>query len=269
MGEKQTTKKRAPVATILDQVDLTWYLSQGGAIFERSTIGAILEKLKNESCVTRKCKKCNGKGIVKTICRRTVTHTEIDQTSGEPKEVTTVHEYGLGDWCQKCNGTGYKAVRLSAEESRQAYSGEWSSSKDRDGARSAVEDEILVRYAHVSRMLSRMPLEYRLGIEAGYGDEGEAASNTKRGRVWACLPLTEAGEELLRDARERGLLIDGVTPWSQCEYLSALANLREKQRGAARTKLLELAINQATELLRKSEAVWDLTVGGLKRSECL
>jgi hypothetical protein len=238
-----------------EQSELTWYLSKGISMFERSTIGAILDKLELESCTSRKCRKCDGQGIV-----------DEPFTCPDPKDPARTITVQLGKWCPKCKGTAVEPVFLTPEEQKMIDSGEWSSN-DKEGTRSAVPDETLVRFAHVSRMLSLMPTEHREVIEAAYGDEGDELSHGLKGRAWAVTPLTKAGLELLRSERDRKQTVGIVAPEKPVQCLVSLADLPKDKKHPERSKLLADAASEAEKMLKEAEAVWDLVVGGLSESE--
>lgn len=240
---------------MLEQKELTWYLSKGISIFERSTIGAILDKLELESCVSRSCRMCGGSGIV-----------DKPFQCPDPKDKARTITIQLGAWCEKCKGTGVEPVRLSEEEKRLVDSGEWSRN-DSEGTRSAVPDETLVRFAFVSRLLSLLPSEAREVIEAAYGDEGEELSHGLKGRAWAVTPLTEAGKKLLAGERCRKETAGIASPEKPVQCLASLADLPKNKRQPERTKLLAEAASQAEKMLREAEAVWNLVVGGLTDGE--
>lgn len=238
-----------------EQQELTWYLGAGQSVFERSTIGAILDKLELESCTSRTCRVCKGEGIV-----------DEPHECRDPKDSARTITVQFGAWCRKCKGIGVEPVFLSSDEQRLAATGDWSRG-DTDGARCAVPDATLIRYAFVSRMLSRMPLEAREVIEAAYGDAGEELSRTLKGREWAVMPLTEAGRELLRSERDRKATVGVTEPERPVWCLCSLADLPKSERHPERTILLDAAREQAVKMLREAEATWDLIVGGLSERE--
>lgn len=242
---------------MIEQQELCWYLSQGISLFERSTCGAILDKLELESCTSRDCRVCGGDGIVDQPFR-----------CPDPKDPARTILVNLGAWCPKCKGSGVEPVHLTPEEQRLIDSGEWSTTSDKEGQRSAVPDQTLVRFAYVSRSLSRMPERHRDVIVAAYGDEGEELSHGVMGRAWAVTPLTDAGATLLRQERDRKEAdTDIAEPEKPVQCLISLARLPKGKRQAERTKLLAKAATQAEKLLREAEAVWELIVGGLTEKE--
>lgn len=237
------------------QGELSWYLSKGISVFERSTIGAILDKLELESCTSRDCRTCGGSGI-----------TDKPFVCPDPKDPARTITVQFGAWCGRCKGVGCEPVHLSAEEQQLVDSGDWSC-HDTEGTRSAVPDQTLVRFAFVSRMLARMPDGPRLAIVAGYGDEGEELSHGLKGRSWALTPLTKAGRTLLEQERERKDTVGVVAPEKPVQCLSSLADLPKDKRHPERSALLAEAAADAEKMLRQAEACWDLIVGGLVEGE--
>jgi hypothetical protein len=230
-----------------DQSELTWFLTQGISVFERSTTGPILDKLEMDAYVSRICPICSHGVIVESSIRR------------NGGRLRWVRDSKVGDWCQRCNGVGVLPMRLSPEEQALADSGEWASS-DREGQRSAVPDAVLVRYAFVSRALSRMPPTMRDALTLAYGDEGEEVSHTVLGRSWACTPLTAAGSALLTTERERRVRAEGIEPERPIQCMVALTRLGAGKSHPERSKLLALAAAEAIVLLRRAEAIWDRLV---------
>jgi len=226
--------------------DLTWYLSEGIAVFERSTIGAILDKLELESCTSRACRTCHGTAFVNE-----------PHKCPDPKDPARTITVQFGAWCPKCKGTGVEPVFLSAEEQKLVDSGEWMNEAERGGQRSAVPDQVLVRYAYISRLLSALCGEDRDAVELAYGDEGEELSHGVKGRVWAVLPLTRAGKELLAGERDRKEASGIVAPERPVQCLVSLADLPKSKRTPKRTVLLAEALEEAARRLSKAEEAWD------------
>jgi hypothetical protein len=236
---------------MIEQSELTWYLSEGISVFERSTTGAILEKLDRDAHVSRDCPVCDGQGIMgeKTIRR------------GAPR-IRWVRDAKSGDWCERCHGTGVLPMRLSHDEQALVDSGDWAMPSDHAGQRSAVPDAVLVRYAYVSRILHNMPSLLRDALVMGYSDAGEELSATLHGRSWACSPLTKAGGALLSQERERRTRVEGVEPERPIQCMTALANLNGQSKNKERKELLAEASRQAVQLLRMAEARWDAVASG-------
>ena len=240
---------------MIEQKELTWYLSRGISIFERSTCGAILDKLELESCTSRECRICHGEGIV-----------DEPFDCPDPKDRARTITVQLGAWCRRCRGIGVEPVHLSTDEQKLVESGEWATT-DREGSRSQVPDETLVRFAHVSRMLSALPLDTRTAIEAAYGDEGEELSHGLKGRHWALTPLTAAGKQLLAAERDRKATVGVTVPERPVQCLVSLADLPKDKNHPERRELLAKASSQAEKMLQLAEATWDVVVGGITEQE--
>ena len=233
---------------MIEESELTWFLTQGISVFERSTFGAVLERLDMDAHVSRTCPICEAGIVIEVTQKR------------HAKRLKWVAEAKIGDWCRRCNGTGVIPVRLSPEEQTMVDSDGWSMDSDHEGQRSAVPDAVLVRYAFVSRSLSRMPLRLKDALTLAYGDEGAELANTLHGRSWACSPLTKAGVQLLAAERERRTRVNGIEPERPIQAMTALANLALGKGNPERTKLLAEAARDANELLKKAEHCWECVV---------
>lgn len=233
---------------MIEESELTWFLTQGLSVFERSVFGAVLERLDMDAHVSRDCPICDS-GIV-------VEATKIRNAD----RLAWVAKAKIGDWCSKCKGTGVLPVRLSPEEQTMVDSGDWDVKTDHEGQRSAVPDAVLVRYAFVSRTLSRMPLRLKDAITLAYGDEGAELANTLHGRSWACSPLTKAGVQLLAAERERRTRVNGIEPERPIQAMTALANLALGKSNPERVKLLADAARDAEQLLKDAVHCWDCIV---------
>ena len=233
---------------MIDQLELEWFLTKGISAFERSTAGAILERLEIDAYVSHICPVCDHGIIIEASKDR------------HGNRLHWVHSAAIGDWCKRCNGTGVIPQRLSPDEQRMVDTGSWATSSDHEGQRSAVPDQVLVRYAYVSRTLSRMSIRLRDALTSAYGDEGSELASTVHGRSWACSPLTRAGTELLTAERERRTRVAGIEPERPIQAMTALANLSIGKANPDRVKLLADAAGAAEKLLRAAEALWDQIV---------
>lgn len=239
---------------MIDAEELTWFLTEGLSVFERSTTGAILEKLEMDAYVSRSCRRCGGCGVLDEGWTQTHRRCLNSNDPDNKYEIPPIAHL-TGAWCPKCNGTGAEPMRLSAEEQRLVDTGDWSSD-DKEGKRSAVPDATLVRYAHVSRTLSLMPSLLREALVMAYGDEGEGLSSTVHGRSWACSPLTIAGGELLLKERRRRTVDEKDAPERPIRCMTALANLGANKAHPERVKLLAEAAADAERLLNSAERAW-------------
>lgn len=227
---------------MLDQGELEWFLSFGITLFERSTTGAILDKIAMDAFTSRRCHVCDGGGIItKSFSFRANGRSPI--------------AYNSGDWCFRCGGTGAIPVRLTPEEQALVNSGD-QRARETDSYRAAVPDESIARYAVVSRRLSRMPRSLAVSLAAAYGDEGSECALTPKGRAWAVTPYTSAGRKLLEQERRRKARTPGVEPERPVRALLALAALDANRPSPDRTALLADASVRSMALLEQSERAW-------------
>lgn len=239
---------------MIDEKELTWFLTRGISAFERSTAGAILERCEMQAYVSCRCLKCNGLGFLPDE-----PWYKTETYHGNP--INPPQLIPGGKLCPRCNGNGNQPLRLSAEEQALCDSGDWiNSSDDHAGQRSTVPDEVLCRYANVSRILNRMRLRNQQALVNGYGDEGEELASTRHGRAWACSPLTPSGATLLRQERERRTTAEGVEPERPIQCMTALANLNGHKLHPERAALLAQAVVESQKLLADAEAEWDSIV---------
>lgn len=227
---------------MLDQSELEWFLSEGITLFERSTTGAILDKIAMDAFTSRRCHICDGEGIIKR---------DFKIRAGR----NNTKEFKSGDWCFKCGGTGAVPVRLTPDEQSLVSSGDFHV-RETDSFRAAVPDAAIARYAVVSRRLSRMPRCLAVAISAAYGDEGESSSLTARGRAWAVAQHTPAGRRLLELERNRKIRTKGVEAERPYLALTELARMDGSKAKPERTALLAEASTGAVRLLEKAEHAW-------------
>lgn len=240
--------------TMKDERELVQFLTSDVSYFERSTFGAMIEQLQSAAYGTRPCTDCGGHGV-------------LDQpwklTKDTPKGVITL-DIPTGKTCPRCNGSGHLAVRIRGSgvvTARPTHSHE-------TRAKEAPPDEILVRYARVSRRLLTMGPYLSAALMEAYGDAGEAHSGELlRGRHWAAAPLTQAGRRLLEWLREgkskgqakrkTGSKVKEINPWRALEALTDLAKLDASKPDKARSELLAQAASQAAELVKQAEKAWE------------
>ena len=127
-------------------------------------------------------------------------------------------------------------------------------------------DELaLSRYARVSRRLlavSRADLHAAHVLAAYYGDTGARWGRTPQGRIFAVLPLTEAGLEILRRATRRMVLRPGANADDQ---INAELTVQAVQPVPGRALLIERARKQATEAYDHASRVW-VEIGAAQRA---
>lgn len=117
---------RADSSTIslTDEAALSWYFGQGLSIYQRSTFGAIIDRLTTDSYSSTSCKTCGGGGImehggidVSTRCKTCSGSGKIAEGHKwcpDCKGFGVVAQYEVecefGGWCKACRGTGMTAV---------------------------------------------------------------------------------------------------------------------------------------------------------------
>ena len=136
----------------------------------------MLEALENDAYVhSRPCAACDGGGIV--------TEEQRDRVARRRAKRGAVRTAFLpvGAWCPTCAGSGVRTshapVRMTAEEASRARRGPRSGGV----AGYTMSDEVLARYATVSRWLGRVPIDLRGYLVAAY--EGEHARTGLAGRA--------------------------------------------------------------------------------------
>lgn len=120
---------------------MTWYFLHGECRFQRSTHGAMVERLIRDSMGSARCRICGGVGILedeKAVLRhRSIATTEkrerwtvveerkrvdcgVNYRDGGPTVIEEMvqewHAVGIGSECQRCRGTGWVSRRRPARE---------------------------------------------------------------------------------------------------------------------------------------------------------
>lgn len=263
-----------------DASDLEWLLGEGGATFERSTTGAILEQALLNSDGWKPCAICTGRGILtnRAAVRR---HVEARRPT-EPRvryelkrvrgalEDTRIDEHvpvDVGSWCQFCRGTGAVPERRPAGSSlRSVY---------RDGqcvivggldarpgsvsikcGRSEPNASALVRFARVTRRLGLIGESDRTVLLAYHGDPGARWGREPVGRIFVLYPLTRGGRSLLGKGRgvEGGGGIGGAAERLWSTVAAHLSQPRHRTHAA-----LMAADSEAREMLSRAVSAWVAT----------
>ena len=119
-----TVTKADDVITDGDAAALSWYFDRGIGIYERSTFGAIIDRLKYGSMGSHACARCDGAGIledggfrVDDKCRRCKgegsepgTTKACAQCLGTRREASYQVTCEKGGWCGSCRGTGVTSI---------------------------------------------------------------------------------------------------------------------------------------------------------------
>lgn len=244
--------------------DLVWFLSQGVAAFERSTTGTMLERLESVAYATRECPTCGGSGLD----TRSAASREIDRRLAERKprrpldaadrfilsaeqpaiEPPEERYIAANDpqWCRPCRGRGYRRRRLTPDEQRDAAPAAPAGTPGAS-AREQVPDEVLIRFARVSRRLAAMPGHSAAVLSAAYEDDrsraGLSADDMAADRITRVMPLTPTGRAIVAAARAAG----NDAAYRSGEYLASRPE-RETRRARA----------EAVEALAIAEQHWEM-----------
>lgn len=218
--------------------ELEWLLSgKGASVFERSPLGEQLYQMQLFAARSRRCKAegCK-KGIIK---------------SG-PRE---------GEWCEKCQGTGFLDVCTPRSDEPLMHINPTRSSFRMDAY---DNDWMVIAAAQASRALRDVEHENTLAsqaLELYHGPRGLRVASDKgniTGAILCVVPLTKSGAVLVEDERVKGRN-------GRPEELAVLA-WRRTAKGDAGTELdnrRSIALTAAKELV---VAGWDTysTVRGFK-----
>lgn len=262
--------------------DLEWLFGQGGATFERSPTGAVLERLLRDSCGAAKCRICKGRGLLSStaavVRARATKHHREHIERGELKRedgvlvYTSIHEFktvGLGSWCGACGGTGYVPKRTPKgstahgeydDHNRLSIVGGLDARPGSTGggetARSEPDSAALVRFARTSRRLSLLNERQRLILWAYHGDVGARWGREPSGRIFALFPLTKGGKSLLGPGKgvDGGGGIAGAAERLWSVVAAHLSQPHHRTHAA-----LERADSEAREILAEAAAAWVAT----------
>jgi len=225
--------------------ELTQFITGDVSYFERSTMGAMIDQLNSRAYGGRPCEKCEGVGVLDEPWELT---RNCHGEKIDPVQVPT------GKECPVCRGVGYTPMRL--KHSAFALTCKPGHSSDRR-AKEPPPDEVLCRYARVTRRLVAMGPRLSVALLAAFGDAGEAnAADGCRGRSWAASPLTRAGRRLVSQLREHSRA-DTIDAWRGVEAMTAIARDDAAHPIKARTELLAQAAKQAESLVTEAIAAWE------------
>ena len=231
--------------------ELVLYLTSDVSYFEHSTFGYALDALEDGAIIGRTCWKCHGVGILDEP--HTVT-CFIDHYTREKRHLAKPLESPTGKDCDACEGTGNIKSRRSPPGDELVTARP--SVKRQEKAKEAPPDQVLMRYAAVSRRLSRMRRELADALALAWGDSGEAVAESL-GRSWAATPVTRSGRALLAHLRETSHGKHDVEPWRQLAALIEQRRLDAVKPLEQRTKLLAQMAVEATELLAAAEVEYE------------
>lgn len=219
MNEPEPETQKLSANKQIDAADLLeWYFCEGKTSFARSVMGPMLSKAELYRHGSFPCYKCeDSPGI-------------DDKT---------------GDWCKRCNGTGFKHYELysTSEEITARPTAEVVETRGFEPSH-----DVLQKYGAISRQLDAVRVKFgHAGVrvlEAFHGDAGARWGRTKHGRLFAVYPHTSAGRRVLAKATSANDPIE----LTSCEKLAVQAELQTAQPKLWRRELMDKAATQAEEL---------------------
>lgn len=127
------------------------------------------------------------------------------------------------------------------------------------------EEGLLSRFARVSRIMQQLAardVDAAGALVLYYGDQGVRWGRTRLGRIFALMPFTVSGKELLQRERRRTKGIDlGL---SHAEELSNVLEVDRVQPVAARRALAEKARREALSVYEHAAVMWVEVKGGMR-----
>jgi hypothetical protein len=278
--------------SLRDESALTWYFLWGRRAFERSTHGAMVERLERDSMGSTRCRVCDGIGILedeaalerhrqrKRTTERIVRWRLVERDGVVTDEqVSEWHAVGVGSECQLCQGTGWTAKkrikprcpecwgkgRAARAQCSACLGTGWltpnvhSTCGNHEEGGVEVEGDTLRNYATTSRALARLDSMAQRTLERYYGVHGQSWANTAHGRIHGLLEFTPAGKRLIKRTRISG---DEATEATAAERLAAQADLQKQDPTTWRRELLEEAARQARVALHTAAQAWLAAKGG-------
>lgn len=245
-----------------DQRDLSWFLIEGQVVFDRSPMGAMLDRAEQFTFGSMICPSCEGSGFpgdVDTAIGEAIERAKKWEASSDKRLDVALREWRkehgkeAPPWyddgtCKVCTGSGWiprarkfpRAGALTARPKQVAGS-------------QAVEPshDALERFGHVSRELRRISGEHQATLDGFFGLAGHRwADDPKRGRIWGVMALTKAGEKLIKRSRSKS---DLKMSGDQRLHVQAELELIQPDKTKMRSALLALAHTQAVAMLRAAE----------------
>ena len=121
------------------------------------------------------------------------------------------------------------------------------------------DDNVLTRYAQVSRRLMAMEKEWRAGVvvlEAFYGDVGARWADTQERRLFSLYSLTRSGKRLLKADAEKYPTRVAMADHERLGVLSHLERMPGQSK-LARRLLLRKCETQSLALLAEAGRLWN------------
>lgn len=293
--EKSGPRKRDSLISLGDEASLSWYFGQGLSIYERSTFGAILNKLAMDAFTSAPCERCEGSGIleqggftVSDECRS----CKGEGKTGAGKWCASCGGYGKvdayetmvehGGWCFSCRGSGSGSLEKRAQRRTRCTvcvskrgdpdcvhcahclgTGHEPMSarpkpQQEEGCGAQPDDSALTRFAITSRRVNAVRGQspaLAQALEVYYGDIGQRWGLTDRGRMFALYHLTPAGKKLAKWGEKAGKQ-DELGLTAQ-ERIGTHANLEIGQPKRERGALLDAAALQAKALYERTADAWN------------
>jgi hypothetical protein len=262
----------ATAISIADEGSLSWFFGPGQTIYERSTFGAILDKLKLASADSETCARCDGAGILDVGGFATDKRCKTCDGTGKGakgrgfcvdcKGFGCVDAYqkpaNHGGWCPACRGAGVTPIETAARRRTRCFvcKGVKGSSACRgcsnclgtgeepinakpihgghEGGGVSADDSALTRFASISRVIE--------GVRAVSPRLSAAleAMYGDRGQRWAA---TDQG---------RMYALHDLTPAGK-----RLARCSGALSADDRASLLVEAADQARKLLARAARAWN------------
>ena len=213
-------------------LDLIWYFSQGQTLCERSPMGPMIDAIRNRSCGSRRCARCN----------RPAPKGERVHLVDPEREGGTPGVLPDGSWCPACKGTGW--VACAWKRARYAPTARTTGHEVRQAGYQA-DDRSLMRAAQVSRWVWWVKCRdshAAQALEAYYGNDSGIGEATQWGALLGVMAITPAGRKLLRPSDGEG------RPVERLRTIATLAGLGET--AMARQAAMVAAADQAAALLR-------------------
>ncbi len=278
-----------------DEAALSWFFGQGLSIYDRSTFGAIINKLAMDAFTSAPCERCDGAGILETggftvsdECRA----CKGEGKSGAGKWCSSCGGYGKvdayetavanGGWCFGCRGSGSGAIEKRAQRrtrcticlskrgdaecrncahclgtGHEPLSARPKPQQD-GGSGVQPDDSALTRFAITSRRVSAVRAQSPAlahALSVYYGDAGQRWGLTDHGRIFSLYHLTPSGKKLAKWGEKTGNQ-DDLGLTAQ-ERIGTQAALEAGQPKRERAALLEGAGKQSKDLYERAATAWN------------
>jgi hypothetical protein len=225
--------------------ELTEFLTRDIPYFMHSVTGPMLDQITALAYGSRECPRCFGVGILDEAWERT---RDANGKKCDPVMIQT------GKDCPCCKGVGCLPVRMRV--SKNPLTAQPKHSQERT-VKGAPPDDVICRFARVSRRLMQMGPRLGEALLSAYGDEGDVqAREGGRGRAWAAAPLTEAGKAMIY------WMCSNTSHDGSCRGIPALTAYVRIVAARSKPKPEELALvaeatAQSEALVAEAEKAWE------------